>query len=177
MEIQIRNEQKKTEPDLNGIQKKTEKILKDLGFPEAEISILLVDDTEIARLNGLYLSRMGPTNVISFPQNEGEDSDLNPEILGDVVISVETAQKEADTAGQTLDWALDRLIVHGVLHLVGYDHESPEADAEAHGGQGGGVDGVVGVGGVKAGFASLRPTASRRFLKDNNILMLSGLRP
>ncbi len=102
-----------------------------MGFPEAELSLLLVDDAEIARLNSLYLNRTGPTNVISFPQNEGEDSGLNPEILGDVVISVDTAQREAETAGRSLDWALDRLMVHGVLHLVGYDHESPEADAEA----------------------------------------------
>ncbi len=101
-----------------------------MEFPEAELSILLVDDKEIARLNLEYLNRQGPTNVISFPQNEGEDEDLNPEILGDVVISVETAEREAKTAGMGLDWALDRLLVHGILHLVGYDHESPEADAE-----------------------------------------------
>ena len=101
-----------------------------MGYPEAELSLLLVDDHEISRLNSLYLNRTGPTNVISFPQNEGEDPDLNPEILGDVVISVDTAAKEAETAGMPVEWALDRLMVHGVLHLLGYDHESPEADAE-----------------------------------------------
>ena len=92
--------------------------------------MLLVDDREIAELNLRYLNRSGPTNVISFPQNEGRDSGLNPELLGDVVISVETAAREAEAAGQGLEWALDRLVVHGVLHLVGYDHEPPEADAE-----------------------------------------------
>ena len=101
-----------------------------MGYPEAELSILLVDDQEIAEINRQYLGRQGPTNVISFPQNEGEDSDLNPEMLGDVVVSVETAAREAEAAGMGLDWALDRLIVHGILHLTGYDHESPEADAE-----------------------------------------------
>lgn len=101
-----------------------------MGYPEAELSILLVDDQGIAEINQQYLNRQGPTNVISFPQNEGEDSDLNPEILGDVVVSVETAMREAEMAGKPLDWAIDRLVVHGILHLVGYDHESPEADAE-----------------------------------------------
>lgn len=102
-----------------------------MGYPEAELSVLLVDDSEIERLNTLYLNRPRPTNVISFPQNEGQDSYLNPELLGDVVISVQTAAREADQAGQGLDWALDRLLVHGILHLVGFDHESPQADAAA----------------------------------------------
>ncbi len=102
-----------------------------MGYPEAELSLVLTDDEGIARLNERYLGRPGPTNVISFPQQEGEFVGVNPNLLGDVVISVETAVREAETAGMPLEWALSRLMIHGILHLVGYDHEAPDADAEA----------------------------------------------
>ena len=102
-----------------------------MAYPEAELSLVLTDDPGIAELNQTYLNRTGPTNVISFPQLEGDAPELNPDLLGDVVVSVDTAMREAETAGESLDWALDRLIIHGILHLVGYDHEAPGSDAAA----------------------------------------------
>jgi len=91
----------------------------------------LIDDQKMARLNETFRGRPGPTNVLAFPQREGEFGDLNPDLLGDVVVSVETASKEAEAAGLSLEEVIDRLIIHGILHLVGFDHQAPEADAAA----------------------------------------------
>jgi probable rRNA maturation factor len=100
-----------------------------LGSPEGELSILLVDDATIAQLNRQYLSRSGPTNVIAFPMREGEFADVSPQLLGDVVISVDTAEREGNDAGIALEVRLEELLVHGILHLFGYDHEKNNADA------------------------------------------------
>lgn len=91
--------------------------------------MVLVDDPGIARLNQDYLSRTGPTNVIAFPMTEGQLGRVNPDVLGDVVFSVETALKEAREAGYSLEEMLDFYLIHGILHLVGYDHEGPAEEA------------------------------------------------
>jgi probable rRNA maturation factor len=100
-----------------------------LGSPEAELSVVFVDDSEIEALNQKYLNRPGPTNVISFPMREGEFSDLSPLVLGDVVISTQTAQREASESGMDVETRIDQLLVHGILHIFGFDHESNEVDA------------------------------------------------
>ena len=104
-------------------------LLTSLGHPEAELSILLVDDPQIAAMNRAYLSREGPTNVIAFPMQEGRFAHLSPHLLGDVVISVDTAWREAQAAGLDLEERLNQLVVHGLLHLCGYDHEQHATDA------------------------------------------------
>ncbi len=98
-----------------------------MGCPEAELSLLLTDDEGIARLNREYLGRSGPTNAIAFPMREGEGADPDDPLLGDVAISVETAAREAAGAGIPFEERFDRLLVHGILHLLGYDHERPGA--------------------------------------------------
>ncbi len=113
------------------MKRRIQKVLKDLGFPEAELSLVLTDDARISRLNQTYRRRSGPTNVLAFAQREGEFGQVNPQLLGDVIISVETAAREADLAGQTLEWSLDRLIIHGILHLIGFNHETEGADEKA----------------------------------------------
>ncbi len=100
-----------------------------MEYPEAELSLLIVDDEEIAGLNSRYLNRQGPTNVIAFPMLEGEFSDLDRQLLGDVVVSVETTQREADEGGVDFETRFDELLVHGILHLLGYDHEDDEQRA------------------------------------------------
>jgi probable rRNA maturation factor len=102
-----------------------------LDNPDGELSILLVDDEQISALNLDFLNREGPTNVIAFAMREGEFANLSPHLLGDVVISVETAEREAKAAGISFDQRLSELLVHGVLHLFGYDHETKSADAAA----------------------------------------------
>lgn len=114
--------------DLTKIRKKTKAILSALGLHDDELSILIVDDAAIGDLNRDYRGKEGPTNVLSFPMREGDFGGMTP-MLGDVVISVDTALREADEAGITLDERFSQLLIHGILHLVGYDHERSESEA------------------------------------------------
>ena len=100
-----------------------------MDYPDAELSILIVDDQQIAQLNRQYLNRKGPTNVIAFCMRQGQFSDITPNLLGDVVISADTAQREAQSAGISMQDRFDQLLIHGTLHLLGYDHENTEAEA------------------------------------------------
>lgn len=102
-----------------------------MGRPEAELSLVLTDDAGITELNSRYLDRDHTTNVISFPQLEGGFHEVEPHMLGDVVVNLDAAGREAEAAGESESWALIRLIIHGILHLVGYDHEKPDSDAAA----------------------------------------------
>jgi probable rRNA maturation factor len=95
-----------------------------LGYQKWETSILLVDDRQIKVINKKYLHRNRPTDVISFSQIEGEFGHINTRLLGDVVISVETARRQAKEASTTLQYEIAFLLIHGILHLLGYDHES-----------------------------------------------------
>ena len=91
----------------------------------------VVDDPEIADLNRRYLHRQGPTNVIAFSMREGDFSDVTPGLLGDVVISADTAEKEGRDAGIPFQERFDQLLVHGILHLFGYDHVDDDRKARA----------------------------------------------
>jgi probable rRNA maturation factor len=91
-----------------------------LGLNKAELSIVLVSDAQIKRLNKLYRNKDKPTDVLSFPIGEKVNGWL---ILGDIVISVDTAKKQAQELGYSLEEELKRLLVHGLVHLLGYDHE------------------------------------------------------
>ena len=88
-----------------------------------------MDDPQIEKLNQQYLNRQGPTNVIAFAMREGEFPDLTPDLLGDVVISTDTAAREAQVASMSMERRFNELLVHGILHLMGYDHETSEKDA------------------------------------------------
>lgn len=100
-----------------------------MGYPDGELSILLLNDSQMAVLNKKYLQREGPTNVIAFPMREGSFADITPDLLGDVVISLETAAKEGEAAGISMEDRLTELLIHGILHLCGYDHEASEKEA------------------------------------------------
>ncbi|RLC30572.1 MAG: rRNA maturation RNase YbeY [Deltaproteobacteria bacterium] len=129
MGILIRNRQNRHRIATKKLKRMIQVILNALDFPDAELSILLVDDSEIEELNRKYLNREGPTNVIAFPMQEGDFAHISPQLLGDVVVSVDTARKEAETGGIHVDERLLELLVHGILHLVGYDHELSETEA------------------------------------------------
>ncbi len=90
---------------------------------DTELSLLIVDDADIAELNRRYLGRQGPTNVIAFAMGEGQLAELNPHLLGDVVVSRQTALREAAEHGLEPEEHFLRLLIHGILHLKGYDHE------------------------------------------------------
>lgn len=90
-----------------------------LGFQSEDLSILLVDNKKITTLNRTYFGRNRPTNVISFSYM----NKLPGEVLGDIIISVERAEEEALFAGRPFYERLFGLIVHGLTHIMGYDHE------------------------------------------------------
>jgi probable rRNA maturation factor len=129
MKIWIRNQQKHILSDLRKIRKAGQKILADLALPDAELSILLVNDAQIRELNRRYLQRDKPTNVLAFPMRKGEYSTLHPHLLGDLVISVETAQRQSRRFGLNPMQMIILLMVHGILHLIGYEHEGAKKGA------------------------------------------------
>ena len=99
-------------------------------LPEgAEVSILFTDDEAITRLNGAYRGKPKPTNVLSFAANEGNGPAMP--LLGDIVLALETITREAMEQGKRFDDHLSHLLIHGFLHLLGHDHETGEADAQA----------------------------------------------
>ena len=103
-----------------------------LESAKPEVSILLLDDPGIAALNGQYRGKLRPTDVLSFPLYTAEElAGLQPDVLGDVVISVETAARQAARAGCALWEEMTRLLIHGILHLLGFDHENDAAAARA----------------------------------------------
>ena len=129
MGVLIENRQNRYKIAPKPLKKIAQTILDALGRPDGELSILLLDDPQIAVLNEDYLQREGPTNVIAFPMQEGAFAEINPDLLGDVVISLETAAKEGLEAGVSMEDRLEELMIHGILHLFGYDHEISEKEA------------------------------------------------
>lgn len=124
MKIQIGNNQKKIKIDKRKIRSTTIKLLKHLDCPDKEISLSFVDDKTIQQLNKQYRNKDKPTDVLSFSLREGEFGNINPDVLGDIVISIETAASDASKNSLSLKQEIDFLIIHGLLHLLGYNHEN-----------------------------------------------------
>ena len=100
-----------------------EQVLKSLGRDGASVSLVVTDNLEIQGYNREYLGRDRPTNVISFPMNEGEALAGDASYLGDVILSVDEARDEAKKFGYLPDEMLLLYLIHGILHLSGYNHE------------------------------------------------------
>lgn len=127
------------------IKKQAREILKDLERDDAELSLLLTDNNGIQELNKRYLKKDKPTDVLSFPMYEMplpvsvvrecpppvpfSDADGSRFLLGDIVISVETAKLQAKKLGIALREDISRLLIHGILHLLGFDHEKGRKEA------------------------------------------------
>ncbi len=101
------------------------RVLRAAGHARSELSLSLVDDEEMADLNHRYRGIDRPTDVLSFSLVEGEAAEHRGRLLGDVVIGIETAERRAREAHRSLDQEVARLLIHGVLHLLGHDHEEP----------------------------------------------------
>ncbi|MFQ5328787.1 MAG: rRNA maturation RNase YbeY [Thermodesulfobacteriota bacterium] len=97
--------------------------LEDLGHRDSEVSLLMTDDAEIRELNRLYLDRDRPTDVLSFPTDDNT-------FIGDIAISLDRAAEQAEEQWDTLTDELARLLIHGLLHLLGHEHEEGGREAE-----------------------------------------------
>ena len=104
-----------------------ERMLQALGRADAELSVLLCDDATIHELNRDYRGKDAPTDVLAFAMGEGEAAGVQAHLLGDVIISVETARRQAIARHHAIASEVRFLLAHGLLHLVGYDHQT---DAE-----------------------------------------------
>lgn len=103
-------------------------MLHDLDLPNTELSIVLCDDEVIHELNRTYRRKNRPTDVLAFAMREGEGADVESDMLGDVVISLATAQRQADEHGHSLATEVTILLAHGLLHLLGWDHQTDAED-------------------------------------------------
>ncbi|NJC87764.1 MAG: rRNA maturation RNase YbeY, partial [Desulfuromonas sp.] len=121
--IAIENRQKRVKLQKLLLRKVARRILSASGCPDARLSILVTDDAGIRELNRDWLGKDRPTNVISFAMQEGEGVGVQADLLGDVVISIETAARDAAETGAQVEQELYFLLLHGILHLLGYDHE------------------------------------------------------
>lgn len=149
MSIDILNESR-YEVDENLLVRVARHALDVMGVsPLAELSVMLVDEEHMTELHVRWMDLPGPTDVMAFPMDEldlrgsrgvgpasprGEASDeTGPALLGDVVLCPAVAEQQAAQAGHSLAEELELLTTHGVLHLLGFDHEEPEEHAEMFG--------------------------------------------
>jgi probable rRNA maturation factor len=102
-------------------------VLEDLACEKKELSILFTDDGHITELNRIYRGKDRPTNVLAFPMT-ADSSEVESGMMGDIVISVDTAMRESAGTGETPGETIYRLLIHGLLHLLGYDHETSKKD-------------------------------------------------
>lgn len=148
MKVSIRNNQKKfkvTKEMRDLVRRAVKAALEYMDFPlKSEVSVMFTDDEEIHELNRLHRGVDRPTDVLSFPLFEydengdiiEDDLDFNPNgemILGDIVISLETASRQAQEYGHSFEREIGFLTVHSMLHLFGYDHMTPEDEEEMFG--------------------------------------------
>jgi probable rRNA maturation factor len=102
-------------------------MLESLGVAERELSVLLTDDVHIEKLNRQHRRKSKPTDVLAFPMDAGPGPRGSPRLLGDVVVSLDTALRQARARRRPLIDEVTHLLAHGLLHLLGYDHRT---DAE-----------------------------------------------
>jgi probable rRNA maturation factor len=103
-------------------------MLEAIQMKECELSILLTGDDQIQKLNRIYRKKNRPTDVLAFSQREGEHEDRAGRLLGDVVVSIPTARRQAAARKRDLASEVTMLLAHGLLHLLGWDHDTPEKD-------------------------------------------------
>ncbi|MFA5072811.1 MAG: rRNA maturation RNase YbeY [Nitrospirota bacterium] len=127
--ILIRSNLRKKSPATASIKKFLRKLLKSAGLPDRELSVFFVGDQAMRSLNRRYRGKDRTTDVLSFSYGEGSLPSFNHTPLGDIVISLPTAERQAREQGHTADREFERLLIHGFVHLLGYDHERSDHDA------------------------------------------------
>ena len=127
MGVLLRNDHPDVNIDCHDIEDIIVKIMGHLDCLNQEVSILLTGDKDIRRLNQEFRSINQPTDVLSFPQNADEDPSIPEEIiLGDIAVSLDIAKAQAKEHGLDFKEEIILLLIHGILHLLGYDHEISE---------------------------------------------------
>lgn len=122
--ILAQNSQSRPRVSLRSAKRRAKQILEILGCQDCQLSLVLADDGFVASLNERFRGVQGATDVLSFPQGPPDFPEVKPKLLGDLVISTETALRQAEKVGHSLSEEMDLLITHGLLHLLGYDHEA-----------------------------------------------------
>ena len=129
MSVLLRNDHLYINVDCTDLENMIGKVMEHLGCQNTEVSILLTRDKDIRLLNKEFRSIDQPTDVLSFPQNQDEDPFIPGEkFLGDIAISLDTAKIQANEHGLVLKEEIVLLLIHGILHLLGYDHEASEQE-------------------------------------------------
>ena len=132
MPVHMQSQVRRVTIDQAHVDRLARAILSNVGETAAELGILFVGDQRIRGLNRRYRGKDRTTDVLAFAMREAavlHAARRTPDMLGDVVISVPTARRQAKEAGRSLDEELAWLLVHGILHLCGYDHERSEKEA------------------------------------------------
>lgn len=125
--IDVTNDSNNIDFDVEVVYNAIRITLKAHSLDECEVSVLLTDDSHIRVLNRDYRGIDSPTDVLAFAMHDDQDSKkLNPNILGDIVISLETAERQAKAAHHSFNREIVVLTIHGILHLIGYDHTTHE---------------------------------------------------
>ena len=135
MTVYLRNTTRRHRLDLRAVERAARRVLSAAGEPDATLSLSLVGDRAIRTLNRRHRGKDRATDVLSFPlieardERKGRNGARAERMLGDVVISLDTARRQAGAYDATLDAEVRRLLIHGVLHLLGHDHERPREGA------------------------------------------------
>jgi probable rRNA maturation factor len=140
------------------VARRAERMLAAAGEPEAELSVLLCDDETMRGLNRTYRRKDRPTDVLAFAMREGEPAAAPNPVLGDVVISVDTARSQARARGHTIAHEVWALLAHGVLHLLGYDHRTRDEERRMNAL----ADGLMAAAGGRGRLVDKRKASGRR---------------
>jgi len=125
----IVNRQRRVSVALPPLQQFYERVRRELGFAPESVTIQLISDKSMAQLNETYRKKRGPTDVLSFPAN-GSAPKRDAEYIGDIAISPETARRNARRFSRTLPAEMRVLILHGMIHLAGFDHETDHGEMD-----------------------------------------------
>ncbi len=125
----IVNRQRRVPVAIHPLQEFYERVRRELGFAPESVTIQLISDENMARLNQTYRKKRGPTDVLSFPANGARPSP-GAEYVGDIAISPETARRNARRFSRSLPGEMRILILHGMIHLAGFDHETDHGEMD-----------------------------------------------
>lgn len=127
MSIVVQNRQRTVRLDTRQVKRQLLRVMTYLGCQDRELSVVFANDHLLHELNRTYRDKDRPTNVLAFPQEPIDTVGPSARLLGDVVLSLSTADREARCLEQPLETRVVYLLIHGLLHLLGYDHEQSDA--------------------------------------------------